>query len=607
MALREDLLNPITGENPSGVDLRYDKLLLFDKIKEARRQDDDLAQGDWQHERKVADHKLVVKLTEEALANRSKDLQLAGWLTDALVHTQGFAGLRRGLTLCHGLIQNFWDTLYPAIEDGDPEARSAPLEWLVAAVDVPLKSVPLVNAGYSLLKYKETKLVGYESAVQNDKEKKARAKKIDEGKLPPEQFDKAFVETPKAFYATAEKELDGCLQAVDQLAQLCDENFGAASPSVGKLRVPLTEIRQCVHALLEKKRETEPDPVEAPPPETDEATSEQPGTAAAIASGAVVELTNRKQAIALAIKAAAFLRKEEPYSPAPYLMLRGLRWGELRAAADLSDATLLEAPPTELRQQVKRLALAKKWEELLETAENAMALPSSRAWLDLQRLVCQACNALGKEYAAIESAIRSELKCLLDDLPQLWDANLLDDTPVANTETRTWLRQLGDKPFVSASAAAPAEGTAEPAAEGNPAPPSAPPIAPPHWPARPPDAYELAQDALKAGRPQKAFEIMQQEINRQSSGRRRFERTLQLVQLCMAAGKDAIAQPLVDDLAAAIDGHKLDDWEDRELVAAALMTVMTVSKKIQGSASEKQKLFERICRLDPVRALGSIG
>jgi len=504
------------------------------------------------------------------------------------------------LTLCHGLVQNFWDSLYPVIEDGDLEPRGAPLDWLVAALDLPLKSVPLVNAGYSFLKYKETKLVGLETAAQNDKEKKARAKKIEEGKLPPELFDKAFVETPKAFYMAAEKELDACLQTVDRLAQLCDEKFGNAAPSIGKLKVPLGEIRQCVHALLEKKRETEPDPVEETPPETVQGTLEQAGTGT---SATVVTLTDRRQAIALAIKAAAFLRKEEPYSPAPYLMLRGLRWGELRAAANLSDATLLEAPSTELRQQVKRLALAKKWEELLETAENAMALPSSRAWLDLQRLVCQACTALGKEYSAIESAIHSELRCLLQDLPQLWDANLLDDTPVANTETRAWLRKIGERPVVSTGSAPPAEGGAEPAADGS----SAPPVAPPHWPARPPDVYELAQDALKAGRPEKAFEIMHQEITRQPSGRRKFERTLQLVQLCVAAGKDAIAQPLVDDLAAAIETHKLDDWEDRDLVAAALTTVMTISKKVQGSASEKQKLFERICRLDPVRALGTIG
>jgi len=599
MALREDLLNPIAGENPSGADLRYDnRLLLFDKIKEARRQDDDLAQGDWQHERKVADHKLVVKLTEEALADRSKDLQLAAWLTEALVHAQGFAGLRQGLTLCRGLIQNFWDTLYPAIEDGDLEPRGAPLDWLVTVLDLPLKSVPLVNAGYGYLKYKETKLVGSESAAQNDKDKKARAKKIEEGKLPPELFDKAFVETPKAFYTTAEKELDACLQAVDQLAEQCDQKFGDAAPSIGKLKGPLGEIRQCVHALLEKKRETEPDPVEETPPETLVGSENEPSTG----SAAVVELTDRRSAIALAVKAAAFLRKEEPYSPAPYLMLRGLRWGELRAAANLSDATLLEAPSTELRQQVKRLALAKKWEELLETAEKAMALPSSRAWLDLQRLVCQACNALGKEYSVIESAIHSELKCLLEDLPQLWDANLLDDTPVASTETKAWLRQITEKPVASTTTAPSAEG-AQPPVDGT----SAAPAQPSHWPARPPDVYELAQDALKAGRPEKAFEIMHQEISRQPSGRRKFERTLQLVQLCVAAGKDAIAQPLVDDLAAAIETHKLDDWEDRELIASALTTVMTVSKKVQGNASERQKLFERICRLDPVRALQSIG
>jgi type VI secretion system protein ImpA len=77
------------------------------------------------------------------------------------------------------------------------------------------------------------------------------------------------------------------------------------------------------------------------------------------------------------------------------------------------------------------------------------------------------------------------------------------------------------------------------------------------------------------------------------------------VQLCVAAGKDAIAQPLLDDLAAAIETHKLDEWEDRQLVATALTTLMSLSKKIQGNASEKQKLFERICRLDPVRALSA--
>ena len=60
MPLREDILVPIPGENPSGIDLRYDtKLLVLDKIKEARRQDDELDQGAWQSERKSANWPLV--------------------------------------------------------------------------------------------------------------------------------------------------------------------------------------------------------------------------------------------------------------------------------------------------------------------------------------------------------------------------------------------------------------------------------------------------------------------------------------------------------------------------------------------------------------------
>jgi len=604
MPLREDLLTPIPGDNPSGADVRYDtKALLYDKIKEARRQDDALAQGDWQHERKVADFAMAAKLAQEALATRTKDLQLTAWLTEAMLSLEGFAGLRQGLTLCTGLITGFWETLYPPVEDGDLELRAAPLEWLNTAIEIPLKSTPLVKSGYDWYRYKESRAIGYEEQVRTDKDKKAREQKISEGKVAAEVFDKAFVETPKAFYLQSEKELDGCLQALKTLEELSDEKFGSAAPSLGKLRVALTEVRHTVHALLEKKRETEPDPVEAV-------------SAAGVAGGSVVsasgvasgdsapgitisvltcsEPLDRREAIASVARVAALLRKQQPHSPAPYLMMRGLRWGELRTAAQLGDSSLLEAPPTELRQHIKRLALAKKWSELLETAENAMSLPCSRAWLDLQRLVVGACAALGDEYQPIAVAIRSELKALLGDVPQLLDATLLDDTPAANAETRAWLVQLMGPPPSTPLPATHGD-TAAASSNGNHAAPS--------WLEKSADAYVQAQEALKAGQPERAFEIMRREIGRQGSGRGRFQRTMQLVELCVSAGKESIAQPLLDDLIQAIEDHKLDAWEDKEMVAAALATVMRVSQKVQNDEGEKRKLFERICRLDPVRAL----
>lgn len=606
MPLREDLLNPIAGENPSGADLRYDtELLLHDKVKEARRQDDDLPVGDWQTERKVADFAVVINLTQEALATKTKDLQLAAWLTEALLRKERFSGLCQGLQLCHGLLAGFWDTLYPPIDGDDVELRAAPLDWMSNALEIPLKNTPLVAAGYDWYKFKESRTVGYEEQAQTDHERQNRAKLIAEGKLTAEAFDKAFTETPKAFYLQSEKDLDGCLSALKDLERLGDEKFGNDAPSFGRLRVALEEVRHTVHALLEKKRETEPDPVEETSASGAVVASE-PGVAAPSATGSTVgavpsiviplassEPPERREAIAKIALAAAQLRKREPHSPAPYLLMRGLRWGELRASPQLSDASLLEAPSTELRQHVKRLALGKKWSELLETAENALSLPCSRAWLDLQRLVVAACTALGAEYEPIAAAIRSELRNLLNDIPQLLDVNLLDDTPAANAETKAWLKELMESP--AAPAAMPKEGASELASGDHHAAPS--------WMGTASDPYSLAQEAVKAGNLQKGFEIMRTEIARQRSGRSRFQRTLQLVQLCVEAGNEAIAQPLIDDIAAAIENHKLDDWEDREMVAAALATVMKTSKKMQENAGESQKLFERICRLDPVRAL----
>lgn len=604
MPLREDILTPIPGDNPSGIDLRYDnKLLVHDKIKEARRQDDDLAQGEWQSERKIANFPFVVKLAQDTLATSSKDLQVSAWLTEGLLHTEKFPGLRHGLDLTFKLLTEFWDTIYPVLEEDDKELRARPLSWLGSQLDFPVRNTPINNAGHSWFIYKESRLIGYDDVSRSDKEKKSREAMIAGGKTSADAFDKAFNETAKAFYAQAEKDLDASLAIVTELETFCDERLEDDSPAFGKLKTAITEVRQTVHQLLDKKREKEPDPVEEVPIEAGadgaEGASAVDGEGAAttstsIAASMTAEPADRRQAVGSILAAAQFLRKREPLSPAPYLLLRGLRWGELRAAGPLAGNNILEAPPTELRQQIKRLAIAKKWSDLLEAGEQAMAQPGSRAWLDLQRLSVAACNALGPDYEPIAKAIQSELRSLLNDLPDLLDATLLDDTPAANPETKVWLKGLAEPIALS-----PTEHSETPEA----APERIDGI--PTWLKSATDAYSLAKDALAAGQEEKAFAIMRAEIARQRSGRRRFRRTMQMVELAVVAGKDALAQPLLEDISAMIENHKLDAWEDPEQVASDLIKLMRHSKKIQGNAGEKQKLFERICRLDPVQALSA--
>ena len=599
MPFPDDLLNPIEGANPSGANLRYDP--VYDKIKEARREETQPPPGMTEQDRKVSDNPQVIKLTTDLLTNKTKDLQLAAWLTEAWLKQRGFGGLKDGLALCCGLVDKFWDTLYPEIDEGDAESRGAPLGFLGVKLDIPIKLVPVVEkAKYGLLDHKQSRDVGYEDQVKGDESKKKRAQLVKEGKLTPELFDKAFEETPKKFYAQAEKDLDACLENLTRLKKSCDEKFGNEGPAFGPLQSALDASRHLIHGFLQKKREKEPDPVEEVPAAEAALGAEGaggPAVAGPVRTGVLIsvdgssEPPDRIDAIKKIAEAAAFLRRREPQSPASYLMLRGLRWGELRAAIELADPTKLEAPPTDLRRHLKKLLLDKKYEELLEAAESAMALPCSRAWLDMQRFVVEACEALGSGYEAIARAIRSELKALVTDIPQLLDATLMDETPAANAETRAWLVSLSQAP----ASAPPADGTAHAASSNG---------LGSRWPGQPTDAYVSALQALRDGHERKAFEILQQDIARKRSGRERFRRRMQLVEICATTNKPNVAQPILDDVAAAIENHKLDEWEDPGLVASALATLMKMSVKIQADKAAQQKIFERICRLDPAQPLG---
>ena len=100
MPFPDDLLNPIEGPNPSGANLRYDP--VYDKIKEARREEDQPPPGMTERDRKVAENPLVIKLVTDLLTKKTKDLQLAAWLTEALLKQKGF-GSREGFVRPAGL------------------------------------------------------------------------------------------------------------------------------------------------------------------------------------------------------------------------------------------------------------------------------------------------------------------------------------------------------------------------------------------------------------------------------------------------------------------------------------------------------------------------
>jgi type VI secretion system protein ImpA len=215
--------------------------------------------------------------------------------------------------------------------------------------------------------------------------------------------------------------------------------------------------------------------------------------------------------------------------------------------------------------------------------------------MDLHRMTCEALNGLGDDYLEVVKAIRSEVRALLRDVPEIRGAVLMDDTPACNPQTIQWLDDIADDP-----AAMPAEGEGE---DGGLQPlvasrPSALP-----WRKRVADPFKIAVEALRRGDKPKALEIMRNEIEAQPSMRGKFLRKVQVAELCVQANQKEIAQPFLAEVLVLMEQYKVQEWEDRSVVVQALADVYLYHEETIESSSERQRIYERICKLDPVRAL----
>ena len=614
-ALLEALLAPVAGDNPAGRDLRYDP--RYDQVKEARREDLELPAGGLATERKVADWPQVVKLSTQLVCTETKDLQLTAWLTEALLKRDGLTGLTTGLEALRGILDRYWDGCYPAWDEGDPELRAGPLDWVGTKLQLPVRQTAVAPGGVSLLDFQTSRGVPSESDAEANREKRAaREEALADGKRSPEDVDGAVAGAPKAFYKALIAETDTAFASAAALEKASDERFGRDAPSFAKLRSALEDIRRIAAPILAQKLIDDPDPI------VEEAVGEDGAVAAADGPLAPepVSVADAAQRVAVA---ARFLRKQDPTNPAPYLMLRGLRWGELRVRAPEIEPKLLEAPPTAVRSRLKGLMLDGKWSDLLEQCEMVMATPQGRGWLDLQRYVLTACDQLGGSYDGVAAGVRSELRTLLVALPQLREMTLMDDAPTANGETQDWLdaqglgardadgalptngngtgasdSEIADQTEALADALAEEDATSEHgglrsgprrrASVGHAA------------PAR--DPFATARGELAQGRPNRAIELLLAELAHERSPRGRFVRQTQIAYVMVEAGLDAVARPILEKLVSTIDDRSLEDWESGPLVAQPMALLCRVLDRM-GESGDRDSLYLRICRLDPLQAI----
>lgn len=610
MALNEnlrlpDLLAPIPGDSPVGPDLKYSN--EFSEIEWAHNQGQDAvppittpgfpggeAEEHFGH---------VLELSEEFLQNQSKDLRVASFMTSALLRVgKGededpvgavcFKGLSFGLQLLRGLMEDYWDDLHASVP-----ARTAILGVLGSdALTIPVRMVPLTEWGHTHFHFRDWSMDAVPETAP-----------AEENILWAGNFEQGFADTDRESYERLSSALEECLESLDGLEAFCKEKFGEAGeppPRLKDLRDALKQTSTAATQLLEKKAPPpppEPDPVpeatQSEVPVSAEPDGETPAEAQAPEAPAAdpappppppppqdPEPQSPDQAVAVVASAARVLREENPKSPVSYLLIRGLRWGEIRSGIGEIDPQLLEAPTPEDRRSLRGLFLDEEWEKLLTASEEVMSSEAGRGWLDLQRYSILAADKLGKEYDPVAVALRGALRSLLDDLPALATATLMDDSASASSETLTWLTAAG---FIESEDDGDA-GRPDPGDDTDPD------------QARREGSFERARQMVQGGDPDGAIRLLMRRADRERSERARFISRAEAAAIMVSRGEMAVARPILEELLQEVDQHNLEDWEAGEVVARPLGLLYRCLDPGEGPV--RQQIYQRICRMDPLLA-----
>ena len=122
------LLLPIEGDNPSGVELRHDlrfhdlERLTEPAAREARVNND----GSLGNATPDVDWSRIIGEGEE-LASDGRDLRLLVLMTRSHYNIDGFAGLADALGFLTQTVEQYWDSLHPALRDrDDPQIAALP-------------------------------------------------------------------------------------------------------------------------------------------------------------------------------------------------------------------------------------------------------------------------------------------------------------------------------------------------------------------------------------------------------------------------------------------------------------------------------------------------
>jgi type VI secretion system protein ImpA len=336
----DSLLAPIPGDLPQGTDPREDfsPRSAYSRLRDARSNARD---AERQAEAPDPDApsppdpgplwRALRELGVATLTETAKDLEVAAWVTEALVRSNGLSGLCAGTRLIVGLAERYWDDIFPLPDDYGMETRVAPVTGLNGregngSLMQPIHRLVLFERpdGSSVAFYQYRA-----SAALSSLDPQRREQRIQAGTIAFEDLEKDARTTGLRSLTRLRDEAAEALQAWEEMAALLDDKAGADAPSTSHVRDLLREILEIATRY-------------APPVAADAAgaaaAAPEPASGGMVASGGVgvsglavsaSQLATREDALRTLENIAGYFRKTEPHSPLSYTLDEAVRRGRL--------------------------------------------------------------------------------------------------------------------------------------------------------------------------------------------------------------------------------------------------------------------------------------
>ena len=335
------LLEPVSDAQPAGIDVRDDAewSSSYNTIKDARHQaraiernslidDPDYSEADA--------HWTIVRDQAPALLQVTKDLEILGWYTEAVLRKDGLPGLLDCFRLFNHFISQFWGLLYPLPDEDGIETTVAPLTGLNGESGDGVLIVPLrmtaftpdsTDVGYSFWQYQQ--------ALENSRISDEEHRMSSEQKLgySLDDIQQIVNQGPADHYLYFNDVITACLSIYRELSSKLDEHCGYdVSPPVSNIIQSLESqqatIKHLAASFLQNHDETGSSDTNTDHYSvinTDDSLN-QPDSPVAVVSS---EINDRDQALEQLIEIAEFFRKTEPHSPLSYTLEKIVRWGNM--------------------------------------------------------------------------------------------------------------------------------------------------------------------------------------------------------------------------------------------------------------------------------------